>query len=270
MAVLDTIESTRQDLQNRLDSAKTQQERNRLGQYSTPIKLATDIIRYAKSLLPASLSVRFLDPAFGTGAFYSALIKTFPPNQIKRAEGYEIDNHYADDAIKLWAGTPLKLHIRDFTKAQKPQSNEDKFNLIICNPPYVRHHHLSGSDKQRLRGLAKKIAQVNLSGLSGLYCYFLCAADVWLAEGGLSGWLIPSEFMDVNYGREVKEYLLKNVTLLRIHRFNPSDVQFDDALVSSAIVWFKKDLPPANHAVEFTFGGRWSNLRSQNLSLRVH
>ena len=55
-----------------------------------------------------------------------------------------------------------------------------------------------------------------------------------MADDGLAAWLIPSEFMDVNYGRAIKEYLLNQVTLLRIHRFDPSDVQFNDALVSSA------------------------------------
>ena len=45
--------------------------------------------------------------------------------------------------------------------------------------------------------------------------------------------------MDVNYGKAVKHYLLSRVTLLHIHRFDPNDVQFADALVSSAVVWFR-------------------------------
>jgi hypothetical protein len=32
-------------------------------------------------------------------------------------------------------------------------------------------------------------------------------------------------------------------------------LQFDDALVSSAVVWFKKEPPPNEHSVNFTFGG---------------
>lgn len=71
----------------------------------------------------------------------------------------------------------------------------------------------------------------------------------------VAGWLIPSEFMDVNYGRSLKEYLLRRVTLLHIHRFDPNDVQFADALVSSAVVWFQNSTPPKQHSVEFTFGG---------------
>ncbi|MFN2493913.1 MAG: SAM-dependent DNA methyltransferase, partial [Pyrinomonadaceae bacterium] len=88
----------------------------------------------------------------------------------------------------------------------------------------------------------------------------------WMAEDGLAAWLIPSEFMDVNYGRAIKEYLLNKVTLLSIHRFDPSDVQFDDALVSSAVVWFKKSTPHADHSVEFTYGG---TLTKPKMSMRV-
>ncbi len=91
--------------------------------------------------------------------------------------------------------------------------------------------------------------------MASLYCHFLCIADAWMAEDGIAGWLIPSGFMDVNYGQQVKDYLLNKVTLLRVHRFCPNDVQFDDALVSSAIVWFQKTLPSKNHTVEFSYGG---------------
>jgi adenine-specific DNA-methyltransferase len=76
-----------------------------------------------------------------------------------------------------------------------------------------------------------------------------------LAPGAISGWLVPSEFMDVNYGRAVKRYLLERVSLLRIHRFDPNDVQFADALVSSAIVWFRNDPPQHGARAVFTFGG---------------
>jgi hypothetical protein len=71
--------------------------------------------------------------------------------------------------------------------------------------------------------------------------------------------------MDVNYGRMVKRYLLERTTLLHIHRFDPSDVQFDDALVSSAVVWFRKSPPPRDHSVRFTFGGTLQNPHKERM-----
>jgi adenine-specific DNA-methyltransferase len=55
-----------------------------------------------------------------------------------------------------------------------------------------------------------------------------------MADDGYAAWLIPSEFMDVNYGAALKRYLTDHVTLIRVHRFDPADVQFGDALVSSS------------------------------------
>ncbi len=249
------LEKKRLALQETLDLAKSPLERNKLGQFATPNALASDILAYAKSLMPRDTGIRFLEPAFGTGAFYSALLACFPKSVLKEAVGYEIDPHYGRHALELWKDTPLKLELKDFTKALPPVNESSKANLVICNPPYVRHHHLAGDDKPRLKALGFTSAGVELSGLAGLYCYFLCLSHAWMARNALAIWLIPSEFMDVNYGQAVKEYLLKRVTLFRIHRFDPQDVQFDDALVSSAVVCFRNSPPPPVHAVVFTYGG---------------
>lgn len=248
-------EEQRLVLQGRLDAGKTRAERNRLGQFATPTGLAMDILAYAKTLLPAAGPVRFLDPAFGTGAFYSALLQVFPGEAVAAAAGFEIDAYYARPVLALWGASSLKLTLDDFTRAEPPRSEDGRFDLIVCNPPYVRHHHLPNGEKQRLQDLAGRACGVRVGGLAGLYCYFLCLAHTWLAADGVACWLIPSEFMDVNYGQAVKKYLLDEVTLLRIHRFDPAEVQFDDALVSSAVVAFRKAKPAADHVVEFTYGG---------------
>jgi hypothetical protein len=244
-------EQKRLALQTSLDAEKSRSERNRLGQFATPTVLAEDIVRYAVSLLPAAATVRFLDPAIGTGAFYSALLKVVPRERISEALGFEIDPHYGKPATQLWKDTGLALKLADFTHAEP----SPRFNMLICNPPYVRHHHLHNGDKERLQHRTQQSSGMKLSGLAGLYCHFLGLSHAWMAEGGVGGWLIPSEFMDVNYGSAVKWYLLNRVTLLHIHRFDPNDVQFADALVSSSIVWFRNEPPSADHEVTFTFGG---------------
>ena len=252
-----TLEEKRLILQTELDSQKTQVERNKLGQFATPTVLAQDILRYAAGLIPKGQPVRFLDPAIGTGAFYSALRTVFPSRQVLEAVGFEVDAHYGEPAIKLWQDTGLALTLADFTKKQA----DPHYNLVICNPPYVRHHHLNKDEKLRLKLSTIKACGAKISSLAGLYCHFLGLSHAWMVEGGIAGWLIPSEFMDVNYGQAIKRYLLEHVTLLHIHRFDPSDVQFADALVSSALVWFRKALSPTDHAVTFTFGGRLDNPR---------
>ena len=246
-----SLEDQRLALQRELDAQKTSAERNRLGQFATPTLLAVDILKYASTLLLENEKLRFLDPAVGTGAFFSALLKVFPRERIAKALGFEIDPHYGKPAASLWTQSGFTIRLADFTL--EPTSY--RFNLLICNPPYVRHHHLQSSDKLRLQVHTHQASDMKVSGLAGLYCYFLGLSHPWMTDGGIAGWLIPSEFMDVNYGKAIKHYLLDKVTLLHIHRFDPNDVQFADALVSSAVVWFQKAPPPKNHQVKFTFGG---------------
>ena len=252
--MIENLEARRIAIQADLDGLKTQEERNRLGQFATPSPLARAILAHAKDLLPQGSPVKFLDPALGSGAFYAALKRVFDPQSITCAAAFEIDPHYGKPAQELWEAQGLNLTHGDFTKAEPDPS----YNLIICNPPYVRHHHLSAEDKARLHERSLGVTGCKLSGLAGLYVHFLLQAHAWMAPGAISGWLIPSEFMDVNYGREVKRYLLNKVTLLQIHRFSPDDVQFADALVSSAIVWIKNEAPAPDHRPLFTFGGTLS------------
>ena len=257
-------EERRLTAQAELDAAKDRTERNRMGQFATPTELALEILEYASKRMDGTPDVRFLDPAIGTGSFFSALLEVFPTDRVTSAVGYELDSHYGEPAARLWHDTILDLHLEDFTLAT-PSSEKGRFNLLICNPPYVRHHHIQGMEKRRLKALVREACRIDINGLAGLYCYFLGLSHQWMEEGGLAGWLIPSEFMDVNYGVSVKRYLLDRVNLLHIHRFDPNEVQFGDALVSSSVVWFSKEPPPLDHKVRMTYGGSLLRPRLERL-----
>ena len=65
--------------------------------------------------------------------------------------------------------------------------------------------------------------------------------------------------MDVNYGESLRRYFSHQVSLLRVHRFDPSDVQFADALAFSAVVIFRRRTPSNNHKVQVSHGGSVSD-----------
>jgi predicted RNA methylase len=256
---VESVETSRLQQQARLDKLKTASERNKWGQFATPPALSLGIAQYARSLM-GSAPIRFLDPAVGTGSFYSALSQVFPPDSIAAAVGIEIDPLFAKSAAGLWGGRGLTVVEGDFTRQLPPAR---RFNLVLTNPPYVRHHHLATADKDRLRAKLAQSLHLDISGLAGLYCHFLLLCHDWMEEGGVAIWLIPSEFMDVNYGSALRRYLTERVTLLHIHRFCPTDAQFTDALVSSAVVVFRKSPPSPSHAVRFSFAGSIEQPRTE-------
>lgn len=247
---LNSIEQSRRQMQETIDKGKDIEERRKYGQFSTPFNLAKEIVTYGLSLLSES-DIAFLEPCMGSGAFYSALLSAVNENYcIQAATGIEIDPVYYDCANTLWGNSGISLVNDDFTKI----SSQHKYNFVITNPPYVRHHYLTQAAKSYLIEREKEETEIVLSGLAGLYCHFILLAHKWLAPGAICGWLIPSEFMDVNYGTAIKKYLLQNVHLLRIHRYDPENSMFSDALVSSCVVWFRNEKINDDYDIEFSFG----------------
>ncbi len=251
----DPTETTRFAGQVRVDRSKSAAERNRLGQFSTPYPLARKMVRRCFSHLEANQSICFLEPALGSGVFFSALDKECEGRLVREAVGIELDAEYAEIARTLWPVEPMEVRHGDFLAFAADPANRERFNLLCTNPPYVRHHHLNSDLKLELQARVKKNLGLEISGLSGLYVYFLLLADQLLAPGAVASWLLPSEFFFVNYGRPLREYLTRHVTLLDVHQFDPEDVQFDDALVTSCIVTYRKSRPVATDQFIFQFGG---------------
>ena len=239
----------RKYLQDSIDDSNDLVSRNKMGQYATPKTLAVEVSQYIDELQSWNYPIEVLEPALGLGVFIEAI--EFHTNiHVNEYTGVELDNDFFNVAKTLWKDYSVNLINSDFMSFE----TDKKFQLIISNPPYVRHHHLDKSYKGKIQKLTRFTFNANISKLAGLYCYFLGKAHQFLAEDGISVWLIPSEFLDVNYGKVVKSYLLNKVDLIHIHKYNQDDNLFEDATVSSCVVIFRQK--QANHsAIKFSYGG---------------
>lgn len=256
-------EERRLERQVELDAERTAKERNEWGQFATPPGLARDVVAYALGL-HGERSIDFLEPSCGSGAFFSALLEELPDGrEIRTAVGVELDPRFADLAQELWGALGLRVLNADYTAPDVVARGSA--SLLVANPPYVRHHHLTSEQKSELSARATRELGITPSGLSGLYAHFMFLSHRNLAPGAVSAWLIPSEFLDVNYGTALKQYLTTHVTLNRIHRFDPDDVQFDDALVTSSVVVFTNEMPTDTTLVEFTHGGSMEDPRETHI-----
>jgi adenine-specific DNA-methyltransferase len=262
-----SIEGDRQRIQVILDSERGQEERNKLGQFATPPALAREIALVALAYL-GDTPIRFFEPSIGSGAFFSALLAECPDKRLMDAHGIELDERFAEAARSLWGDSGLRVTAGDFTRLVPPTACHDRANLVLANPPYVRHHHLGRERKTELQKLAETIVGCKVSGLTGLYVYFIVLAHQWIARDAVAAWLVPSEWMDVNYGAALKEYLCGRVQLLRVHRFDAADVQFGDALVSSSVIFIRNQPPSGDETCEFTVGALSSPSLAREARLR--
>lgn len=256
-------ETYRIELEQRFKENHSNVERNYNGQFFTPYALAKAITEY--TLKHTGDKVHVLEPACGFGSFISAIQDTCPNAVIT---GIEKDNEIFSDISSILNTENIELVCEDFLRFQPPTQ---KYDAIITNPPYTRHHHISQDLKLEYKETVKKTIGCELSGLSGLHAYFILYGMSMLKDNGIASWLIPAETFSVKYGRQITEYLMANTQILRIHFFQEDNCQFKDALVSSCVLTIKNKKPNGNEVVLITRGDYNSpensiNIAASNLS----
>ena len=253
------IEVNRQKLQLQFDATHSQSERNSKGQFATPFNLAKAIAQDALSRV--NIPAKVIEPSCGTGAFISALTSTSDNLEIT---GIELDNEVFRIAEGLWSDDNVHLFNADFFEMAQ---DLPQYDLLISNPPYSRHHHISQDRKIYYSSIVESLSGHSISKLAGAHAYFILAGTSLLKPGGVASWLIPSELFSVNYGKVIREYVTHDVTVERIHFFDSAELQFDDALVSSCVMVIRNKPARQSDFVDLTSGDY--NLPSSSIKTTI-
>lgn len=206
------------------------EHRKRFAQFFTPEAIADFMARW---VLGGRKKMDVLEPAFGLGAFSRSLFKQNPK---VRVVGYEADatiyNYAAENVAQ--AGSDVLLYNEDYLRA----SWEDKYDGIICNPPYLKFHDY---DNASLVPLVNEQLGIRLNGFTNLYTLFLLKSISQLRDGGRMAYIVPSEFLNSDYGVEVKRALLRSGVLRHVVVVDFTQCAFDDALTTACILLCHKD-----------------------------
>lgn len=220
-------------------------ERNKKGQFATPYKLALHIVKEAFRLCPKAQNV--LEPSCGTGAFISAVRSLSDTTMVKACE---LDSRFFKTATSLWSDIHTEIFEEDFLNFQP----NEKFDLLISNPPYSRHHHITKEAKELYGEAVRRETGVRISSLAGLHAYFILRGNELLSPDGYAFWLIPSELFSVNYGLVIKNAITSSKAVRRVHFFNSTELQFEDALVSSSVLVVQNRPANLTDKVLLTYG----------------
>lgn len=229
--------------------------RNRRSQFETPEHLATEIARVVKTMWVKGRhsKIIYLEPGIGKGILFQAIQREFGEESIKSALGIELDKRIAKSTGRQFS-RKLKVLQGDFLGLEPNLGRGNRPTLLVANPPYTRFQRIPRRTRIRLIESISSQLGVKPSGLSPMYSFFILLADRWLSSNSLSAWLVPSEFTETHYGNVLRRYLTDKVNLVRVHVFNKTDLQFNDVMVSSALVIFEKRAP-TNTKFTFSFGG---------------
>lgn len=200
-------------------------ETKRLGQVPTPPGVASLMARWVMSANPEVV----LDPAAGLGNLLHACAAIRDGVNLV---GVERDEDTLQQA-KRTAPYGTKLILADYLFADSGQ-----FTGIIANPPYVKSQRLEYSDAE-WRYFDERFG-IPLDRLTNLYAIFLL--KIWddLAPGGRAAVLIPAEFMNANFGEEIKGRLLDEMRPTGMIVFAPELNLFADALTTSTIIFLER------------------------------
>jgi hypothetical protein len=117
--------------------------------------------------------------------------------------------------------------------------------LFIGNPPYVRHHLIEPQWKAWLVAGAREFS-LEASQLAGLHVYFFLATVLNARVGDCGAMITAAEWMDVNYGKLLRDLFLGKLGGQGIVVVEPTAAPFPDAASTAAITFFKVGSKPAS------------------------
>lgn len=170
-----------------------------------------------------------LDPALGLGIFAEEALKI---NKNINFYSYE-----KDDVIFDYAKNISNKIIR---KGKDYLLNDwnYKYNGILCNPPYFKFHNYD--NKGYINEISDKLG-IKLSGYSNLYVLFLIKSLFQLEKKGRMAYIIPSEFMNTNYGKLIKKYIIDSKMLKHVFVFDSKFSVFNNAITTTSILFFSNE-----------------------------
>jgi adenine-specific DNA-methyltransferase len=194
--------------------AKKNQEKNKFGQYFTP-KIVAD---FMISLADIDVTSKVLEPSCGKGVFLDLLQQ----REIKDVVAFEIDRNLAKEFSNVCYESFVTADINE------------KFNLIIGNPPYIRWKNLENELKQELSTSTLWNKYCN-SLCDYLYIFILKSIEL-LDENGQLIFICPEYWMNTTHSVLLRNYMVQNGYFEEIYHFNETPI-FDKVTVS--IVIFK-------------------------------
>lgn len=237
------------DVEGQYSKLTPMKHRKKFAQFFTPLPIANLMAQW---ILGNRNLKHVLEPAFGLGVFSRAILAHKKDVNIK---AFEVDEHIASVAKNHFS---KNKNISILQQDYMYNDWNNKYDGIICNPPYFKFHDYD--NKNVIKEIEANL-HCKLNGFTNLYALFLLKSIHQLNKNGRSAYIIPSEFLNSDYGQLVKSYLIKSKTLRHVFVIDFGENVFDDALTTASIIFCAND--NKSEAVQFT------NIQSVNEMAQV-
>ncbi|MBC7932183.1 MAG: N-6 DNA methylase [Rubrivivax sp.] len=210
------------------------------GQFWTPDWVAEAMISYAVG----GGSHHVFDPAVGAGAFFRAAKNVASESgSYLKLLGTEIDDGALQEARRngLSSDDLSRVQVGDFV-LRPPQ---EKFDAIVGNPPYIRHHRLPAHVKVELKRFAAGLVGTPLDGRAGLHVYFLLRALQLLSDGGRLAFIVPADTCEGVFSTILWKWVTREYRLDAVVTFAPEASPFP-GVDTNPVIFFISNARPAS------------------------
>ena len=195
-----------------------QSKKNKFGQYFTPEVVANFML----DLADIDKHSKILEPSCGEGIFLQLLEN----KGFNNLTAYEIDTELAQDFACVRYESFISAIINE------------KFDLIIGNPPYIRWKNLEESLKNELS--TNIIWNKYFNSLCDYLYIFILKSIELLKENGQLIFICPEYWMSTTHSLSLRNYMVDNGYFEEIYHFNETPI-FDNVTVSIVIFKFIKN-----------------------------
>ncbi|MCR8707819.1 type IIG restriction enzyme/methyltransferase [Campylobacter sp. RM5063] len=165
-------------------------------------------------------------------AFFSKNMFEFDFDESAAKKEFKKLKKLYESIFDLESANPFEWRF-EFSEVLDEGGNFQGFDLIIGNPPYIRQEDI----KELKPNLAKNYKVYK--GTSDIYTYFYELGFNVLKQNGVLSFITSNKYTRAGYGEALREFLLKNTTLLEYIDLNGIKV-FDSATVDTSILSFEK------------------------------
>jgi len=141
--------------------------------------------------------------------------------QIARSDFFDVD------ASRTFLTLPSHAKAEGLGKTQRRDLRIPPLDAVVGNPPYLRQEDIPKAKKKGNHGpkrgtkdyyqmLVLKESGAKLSGRSDIHCYFWPHATSFLKDNGYLCLLTSSQWLDVEYGFRLQEWILNNFEIVAI------------------------------------------------------
>ena len=213
-------------LEKYLELLIPENDRKLNGAFFTPTYVVDFIINEVKP----QMNDKCLDPSCGCGAFLIGLVEYYQRTYDKSIKTIIRDNIYGSDILnynvkrskiilslfglinnEIIEDSDFNIYNQDSLKTNW----NNKFEVIVGNPPYVKFQDLSNENRRYLINNWKTID----NGTFNLYFAFFELGHKLLSKKGKLGYITPNNYFTSLAGISLREYFLRNKCVTKIVDF---------------------------------------------------